>query len=65
MFVRREAIEQLRSALVEEMNHEVEHLKAIGGPTGMRNGQASALGLARNGVRSEVITRLTCILEEE
>jgi hypothetical protein len=61
----REAIEKLRDALVKEIEREVEHLKVIGGPTGMRNSPASVAGLARNDVRSDVIARLTNILEEE
>jgi hypothetical protein len=61
----REAIDHLRSELIAEREKEVEHLKSISGPTGMRNSMASVGGLERNSIRSEVIARLTSILEEE
>jgi hypothetical protein len=53
--------------LLDELKAEVERerlgLVDISGPSGMRNSQASALGLARNTVRQEVIDRLTAIAE--
>lgn len=51
-------VTRLRAFLTSEIEKEVQHLKAIGGPTGMRNSQASALGLARNMVRQEILDML-------
>jgi hypothetical protein len=51
-------LQNLTDWLVEEIRREEEHLRSLGGPTGMRNSQASALGLARNSVRAEVLSRI-------
>ncbi len=61
----REAIEALHDELFAEIEHERQGLIAISGPSGMRNSISSALGLARNSIRQEVVARLVTILTEE
>lgn len=53
-----EKLERLKAWLTEEISKEEAHLRSIGGPTGMRNSQASAMGLARNAVRCEVLAEI-------
>ncbi len=45
----------LRDYIISEIEREVQWLKDISGPSGMRNSQASSMGLARNSVRQEVL----------
>ncbi len=41
--------------ILSEIERERQWLKDISGPTGMRNSQASSMGLARNTVRQEIL----------
>lgn len=50
---------RLREALERDIAKEERHIIDCGGPTGLRNSMASALGLARNSIRHEILRILT------
>jgi hypothetical protein len=49
---------ELIAWLSAEIERERDFLISIGGPTGTRNSMASAMGLARNDVRAQVLAKL-------
>lgn len=52
-------IEEVLAFLLSEIAKEERGLRDISGPSGMRNSQASAMGLARNSVRQELVEMLS------
>lgn len=52
-------IKTLEDALRQDIAKEELHIISCGGPTGLRNSMASALGLARNSIRHEILRMLT------
>jgi hypothetical protein len=54
-------VQYLRERYEAEIEKERLGLMDISGPTGMRNSQASALGLARNSMRAEFLAHLAAL----
>jgi hypothetical protein len=61
----RTSVKDFIRELEQDREKTVEHLKSISGPTGMRNSLASAIGLAENSLRTEIILQLKEIIKDE